>query len=146
MYFLCRSKRLNRASKRLPEDLLDQFDDEPLDLLDRQKIRSSLRGSESLKRKSESDDEFEVDEHGRLIINEGGGKRKNKKFSEDDTDARSRATSAHSALSQKQSVEKYQSPVNLTAAMNMPAKKLEEISKKRTNSNHMPTGPLIINC
>lgn len=100
--FLCRSKRVNRASKRLPEDLLDQLDDEPLDLLDRKKIRSSLRGSENLKRKSESDDEFEVDDDGRLIINDGGGKRKNKKSSEDDMDARSRAASAHSALSQKQ--------------------------------------------
>lgn len=80
---------------------MDQLDDEPLDLLDRQKIRSSLRGQESLKRKPESDDEFEVDDDGRLIINEGGSKRKTKKLSEDDTDTRSHATSAHSSLSQK---------------------------------------------
>ncbi|KAL9659403.1 hypothetical protein QQ045_024209 [Rhodiola kirilowii] len=95
-----RSKRLNKAAKRLPEDLFDQLDDEPLDLLDRQKTRSSLRGNESLKRKSESDDEFELDAEGRLIINEGG-KTKKKKFSEDDTETRSRATSAHSASSLK---------------------------------------------
>uniref|UniRef100_A0A7N0UJ95 RRP12-like protein n=1 Tax=Kalanchoe fedtschenkoi TaxID=63787 RepID=A0A7N0UJ95_KALFE len=99
-----RSKRLRKAAaKSLPEDMFDQMDeDEPLDLLDRQKTRSSLRASgQSLKRKSESDDDFELDTQGRLIINEQGIA-KNKKSSEDYTDTRSRgATSVHSASSLK---------------------------------------------
>ncbi|CAM8986557.1 unnamed protein product [Rhodiola kirilowii] len=95
-----RSKRLNKAAKRLPEDLFDQLDDEPLDLLDRQKIRSSLRGNDTLKRKCESDDEFELDAEGRLLINEGR-KTNNKKFSGDGTDTRIRATRAHSASCHK---------------------------------------------
>lgn len=54
----------------MPEDSYEQLDDEPLDLLDRHKTRSSLRSSDSLKRKLQSDDEPEIDCDGRLIIRE----------------------------------------------------------------------------
>ncbi|XP_071737282.1 uncharacterized protein [Rutidosis leptorrhynchoides] len=64
------SLRAKRAGKSLPEDAYDQLDDEPLDLLDRQKTRSSLRSAGSLKRKLQSDDEPEIDADGRLIIRE----------------------------------------------------------------------------
>ncbi|KAI3709731.1 hypothetical protein L2E82_39497 [Cichorium intybus] len=70
------SLRSRRAGKRLPEDSFDQLDDEPLDLLDREKTRSSLRSSESLKRKLQSEDEPEIDDDGRLIIREENGKLK----------------------------------------------------------------------
>ncbi|KAK7363336.1 hypothetical protein VNO77_05476 [Canavalia gladiata] len=67
------SLRFNaRLKKNLAEHLSDQSDDEPLDLLDRQKTRSALRSSEHLKRKSRLDDELEVDSEGRLIIREEG--------------------------------------------------------------------------
>ncbi|KAL9681670.1 hypothetical protein QQ045_013457 [Rhodiola kirilowii] len=95
-----RSKRLNKAAKRLPEDWFDQLEDEPLDLLDWQKTRSSLRGNDTLKRKCESDEEIELDDEGRLIFDEGG-KTKNRKFLGDYTDTRIRATRARSPLSHK---------------------------------------------
>lgn len=66
------SFRSKRAGKSLPEDTCEPLDDEPLDLLDRQKTRSSLRSSEHLKRKLQSDDEPEIDDDGRLIIREDG--------------------------------------------------------------------------
>ena len=65
----CRSKR---AGKSLPEDTYEQLDDEPLDLLDRKKTRLSLRSSDHLKRKLQSDEEPEIDADGRLIIREDG--------------------------------------------------------------------------
>lgn len=59
-------------AKNLPEHLFDQVEDEePLDLLDRQRTRSALR-SVNLKRKSASDIEPEFDSEGRLIITEEG--------------------------------------------------------------------------
>lgn len=59
-------------AKKLPEHLIDQLeDDEPLDLLDRQRTRSALR-SVNLKRKNASDYEPEFDSEGRLIITEEG--------------------------------------------------------------------------
>ncbi|XP_054821263.1 uncharacterized protein LOC129320102 isoform X2 [Prosopis cineraria] len=61
-----------RHEKNLLEHLSDQSDDEPLDLLDRQKTISALKSSEHLKRKSRLDDEVEVDSEGRLIICEEG--------------------------------------------------------------------------
>ncbi|KAI3713354.1 hypothetical protein L1987_71931 [Smallanthus sonchifolius] len=48
------SKKSKRARKRLAEDSYEQLDDEPLDLLDREKMRSSLRTSDNLKRKLQS--------------------------------------------------------------------------------------------
>uniref|UniRef100_A0A251TGV5 Uncharacterized protein n=1 Tax=Helianthus annuus TaxID=4232 RepID=A0A251TGV5_HELAN len=62
------SIKSKRARKRLAEDSYEQLDDEPLDLLDREKTRSSLRYSNSLKRKLQVDDEPEIDADGRLII------------------------------------------------------------------------------
>ncbi|MCI22607.1 RRP12-like protein, partial [Trifolium medium] len=62
-----------RLKKNLPGHLSDKSDDEPRDLLDRQKTRSALRWSEHLKRKSRlDDDEMEVDSEGRLIIRDEG--------------------------------------------------------------------------
>ncbi|TYI71836.1 hypothetical protein E1A91_D07G017400v1 [Gossypium mustelinum] len=95
-----RSKKTRRAEKSLPEDLLDQLEDEPLDLLDRHKTRSALRSSSNLKRKQDSDDEPEFDPEGRLIINEG---RKPKKVaaSDPDSDRRSEARSHFSVGSSR---------------------------------------------
>jgi len=87
-----------RLKNNIPEHLSDESDDEPLDLLDRQKVRSALR-SENLKRKSRSDDdEMEVDSEGRLIILEEGEQTK-KKPSNLDYDARSEPDSHLSARS-----------------------------------------------
>ncbi|XP_010533237.1 PREDICTED: RRP12-like protein [Tarenaya hassleriana] len=102
---LQKSKALSLRSKRnhhksLPEDLLDQLEDEPLDLLDRSKTRSALRSSELRKRKSDSDEEPEFDSEGRLIIREGDKPRK-KALSDPDSDARSEAGSHFSAGSSR---------------------------------------------
>ncbi|KAJ6355703.1 hypothetical protein OIU77_006142 [Salix suchowensis] len=85
-----RSKRIHRPDKSLPEDLFDQLEDEPLDLLDQHKTRSALRSSAHLKRKQESDDEPEIDPEGRLIVCEGKTKRE-KKRTDPDPDVRSDA-------------------------------------------------------
>ncbi|CAJ1940559.1 unnamed protein product [Sphenostylis stenocarpa] len=77
-----------RLKKNLAEHLSDESDDEPLDLLDRQKTRSALKTSDHLKRKSRLDDDMEVDSEGRLIIREEGELRK-KKRADDDYDCRS---------------------------------------------------------
>jgi len=87
-----------RLRKNLPEHLSDESDDEPLDLLDRQKTRSALKTSEHLKRKSRIDDEMEIDSEGRLIIREEGEGRK-KKREDDDFDSRSEPDSHISAKS-----------------------------------------------
>lgn len=93
-----RSKRNRGLNKSLPEDLFDQLEDEPLDLLDRLKTRSALRSSENLKRRCESDDEPEIDSEGRLIIREGG-KLKRLLASDHNSDARSEAGSLFSVNS-----------------------------------------------
>ncbi|KAL8209270.1 hypothetical protein R6Q57_006002 [Mikania cordata] len=64
------SFKSKRAKRRLAEDSYEEFEDEPLDLLDREKTRSSLRSFDSLKRKLQSIDEPEIDADGRLIISE----------------------------------------------------------------------------
>ncbi|KAF5784966.1 hypothetical protein HanXRQr2_Chr10g0423021 [Helianthus annuus] len=64
------SIKSKRARKRLAEDSYEQLDDEPVDLLEREKTRLSLRSSDSLKRKLQADDEPEIDADGRLIISE----------------------------------------------------------------------------
>nr|GEV58477.1 hypothetical protein [Tanacetum cinerariifolium] len=87
--------RSKRAGKSLPEDTYEQLDDEPLDLLDRQKTRLSLRSSDNMKRKLQSDDEPELDADGRLIIREDGTTLK-RKPTEADMDARSQAGSNRS--------------------------------------------------
>ncbi|KAK2985261.1 hypothetical protein RJ640_009169, partial [Escallonia rubra] len=90
-----RAKKMRKLDKSLPEDLLDQLDDEPLDLLDRSKTRSALRSSNQ--RKQESDDEPEIDAEGRLIVREGGKKplSKRERPSDLDSDGRSQAGSSH---------------------------------------------------
>ncbi|KAH8505512.1 hypothetical protein H0E87_012659 [Populus deltoides] len=95
-----RSKIIHRSDKSLPEDLFDQLEDEPLDLLDRYKTRSALRSTAHLKRKQESDDDPEIDSEGRLIVREGG-KPKKEKPSNPDSDARSEAGSFKSLNSKK---------------------------------------------
>lgn len=88
-----RSKMLRRSAKSLPEDLSDQLEDEPLDLLDRFKTRLALKSSDQLKRKKpESDDEMEIDPEGRLVIYNEGEKPK-KKSNPEEEDRRSRAGS-----------------------------------------------------
>ncbi|KAK7388294.1 hypothetical protein VNO78_23108 [Psophocarpus tetragonolobus] len=87
-----------RLKRNLPDHFSDQSDDEPLDLLDRQKTRSALKTSEHLKRKSRLDDEVEVDSEGRLIIREEGEWRKEKSVDED-FDSRSERDSHISAKS-----------------------------------------------
>lgn len=89
---LSRSKRLHRSAQSLPEDLMDQLEDEPLDLLDRQKMRSALRGSQQGKRKAESDDDLEIDSEGRLVIREGERSKKSS-AAIPDSDSRSEAGS-----------------------------------------------------
>lgn len=88
-----RSIRKRQAPKSLPEDLFDQMEDDPLDLLDRQKTRSSLRSSNPLKRKAESDDEPEIDSDGRLVIHEDRKSKKQETMSDRETDIRSQAGS-----------------------------------------------------
>lgn len=84
---------LRRSAKSLPEDLSDQLEDEPLDLLDRFKTRLALKSSDQLKRKKpESDDEMEIDPEGRLVIYNEGEKPK-KKSNPEEEDRRSRAGS-----------------------------------------------------
>ena len=91
---------MGRVDKSLPEDLLNQLEDEPLDLLDRHKTRSALRSSSHLKRKQDSDDEPEFDPDGRLIVHEG---KKPKKVtpSDPDSDMRSEARSHFSVGSSR---------------------------------------------
>ncbi|KAK8660682.1 hypothetical protein V6N13_051597 [Hibiscus sabdariffa] len=100
-----RSKKTRRAEKSLPEDLLDQLEDEPLDLLDRHKTRSALQSSSNLKRKQDSDDEPEFDPDGRLIIHEG---KKPKKAAalDPDSDSRSEAKSHFSVGSSRNNNQK----------------------------------------
>lgn len=77
-----RSKRVGRSGKSLPDDLLDQLENEPLDLLDKQKTRAMLR-SGGLKRKMDDDgDEMVVNSEGRFIFRE----EENTKTEHDDED------------------------------------------------------------
>lgn len=88
-----------RLKRNFPEHLSDESDDEPLDLLDRQKTRSALRSCENLKRKSRlDDDQMEVDSEGRLIIHEEG-EHTTEKPAESEYDARSEPDSHLSARS-----------------------------------------------
>ncbi|GLT62846.1 hypothetical protein SLA2020_354490 [Shorea laevis] len=98
---LFRSKKTRRADKSLPEDLYDQLEDEPLDLLDRHKTRASLQSSSRLKRKHDSDDEPEFDSEGRLIIHEGGKPKKVTPSDDPDSDTKSEGQSLFSAGSSK---------------------------------------------
>ncbi|CAN4123948.1 unnamed protein product [Withania somnifera] len=95
---LLRSKKTRKAAKSLQEDLFDQLDDEPLDLLDQKRTRSALRASGNLKRKPESEDEAEIDSEGRLIIHEGD-KQKRVKPATNNLDVRDEAGSRFSESS-----------------------------------------------
>lgn len=95
-FILSRSK--SRATKNLPEHLFDQLEDEPLDLLDRQKTMLSLR-AKHLKRKVDFD-EPELDPEGRLIIREGEEPKKETP-SDPDLDAKSEAGSHLSVNSRR---------------------------------------------
>ncbi|XP_073032157.1 uncharacterized protein [Primulina eburnea] len=101
------SKRKRKASKSLQEDFFDQLDEDPLDLLDRQKTRSALRSSKVVEKKSESDGEPDIDSEGRLIIHENGkkeeGNREQKRglSSDIEVDGRSEAGSLLSGSSSK---------------------------------------------
>lgn len=64
-----RSKNVRKSNKRLPEDL-DILGNEPLDLLDKQKARSMLKGQQRKGQRSDSEDEMVLDSDGRLVINE----------------------------------------------------------------------------
>lgn len=101
-----RSKKTRKASRSLQEDLFDQLDDEPLDLLDQQKTRLALRSSGNNKRKAESDDEMEIDAEGHLIIREEDGKPKRKKSLDSEADERSEAGSRLSMNSRKTQIQK----------------------------------------
>nr|GEX82362.1 hypothetical protein [Tanacetum cinerariifolium] len=63
---------IQASKEEFPKDTYEQLDDEPLDFLDRQKTRLSLRSFDNLKRKLQSDEEPELDVDGRLIIREDG--------------------------------------------------------------------------
>ncbi|BFG39488.1 hypothetical protein CerSpe_257610 [Prunus speciosa] len=86
--------------RRTNKNLLDQLEDEPLDLLDRQRTRSALLSSENLKRKMESDDEPEIDDDGRLIICDEAESYK-KKPSKPHSDARSEAGGSYLSVDSK---------------------------------------------
>lgn len=101
---LLRSKKTRKAAKSLQEDAFDQLDDEPLDMLDRQKMRSALRSSNPVQTKSDSDDEPIIDSEGRLVVQEDGkSKRFDKKHKRDteEVDGRSEAGSRLSENSRK---------------------------------------------
>ncbi|PKA47068.1 hypothetical protein AXF42_Ash011742 [Apostasia shenzhenica] len=106
-----RSRRMHKLLKRgLPEDHLDQPEDDPLDLLDQQKTRSLLRSSFKPKRKLElHGDEPEVDFEGRIIVRDEWDKPKKQKSSLDDiSDIKSLATSRSSTKSLFRSQRKRQ--------------------------------------
>lgn len=73
MLDLCRSRKLRKSNKRLPEDTIDTGGDgEPLDLLDTRKTREVLRGPKSQQKKGDSDDEVEYAADGKMIVDESG--------------------------------------------------------------------------
>ncbi|KAL2470152.1 ARM repeat superfamily protein [Abeliophyllum distichum] len=71
-----RSRRTLKGAQSLQEDLFDQLDDEPLDLLDQRKTKLALRSSELIKQKSDSSDQPEIDSEGCLIIHQEGREKK----------------------------------------------------------------------
>ncbi|XP_068658787.1 uncharacterized protein [Aristolochia californica] len=96
-----RSMRTCPAGKSLAEDLSDQLENDPLDLLDRQKTRAALGSSEQLKRKLDVDNDLEMDSDGRLVIREDvRPKQRESTNSGHDTETRSQ-TSNYSYLTRK---------------------------------------------
>ncbi|VFQ62697.1 unnamed protein product [Cuscuta campestris] len=102
-----RSKKTRRASKSLQEDLFDQEDDEPLDLLDQQKTRFALKSCGTRKRKPESDDEeMEIDAEGHLIIRDEDCKPKKKKPSLSDREEAAADGGARSEVGSSRKTQK----------------------------------------
>ncbi|XP_020270530.1 RRP12-like protein [Asparagus officinalis] len=98
-----------QAAKSLPEDLLDQMEDDPLDLLDRHRTRSALQSSTRVKRKTECQDEPELDPDGRLVVKEDGSYlRKPKSHQDHDQDTRSQTGSRYSVKSSAKAQKKRQ--------------------------------------
>ncbi|OAY67734.1 RRP12-like protein isoform X1 [Ananas comosus] len=89
--FSSRSTRKRKTAKSLAEELIDQSDGDPLDLLDPKTMRTALQSSSHTKRNRSSLDEPEIDPEGRLIVREEGSRpRKEKSFSSDqDLDTKS---------------------------------------------------------
>lgn len=99
--------RLRRLVKSLPEDLSDQLEDDPLDLLDKKKTRSALHFIEKFKDKIEPDTDIEVDSEGRLVVLDENHKSKKTEsiFSDDETETRSQ-TSNYSYSTDKSSMKR----------------------------------------
>lgn len=105
------SRKRKSFLKSLPEDQLDQSENDPLDLLDQRKTTTSILQSKSkVKRKVESyDDEPEMDQEGRLIVHEEWEKPKKPQNSSDlDSDIRSLTISLKSGKSSLSSQKKRQ--------------------------------------
>ncbi|XP_020594269.1 RRP12-like protein, partial [Phalaenopsis equestris] len=102
------TRKRKSFNKSLPEDLLDQSDDDPLDLLDRRKTRSILQSTSKLNRKVEaSEDEPEIDNDGRLIVRDDLIKPKQQKNSSvKDSETRSLSISLKSGKSSRSSEKK----------------------------------------
>lgn len=98
------SARKLQSRKRLPGDLLEQSEDEPLDLLDRQKTRLALRSLSSRQKSAGPQDEPEIDLEGRLVVREDESRSKKQKIlsSDHESDTRSRPGSHSSARSRTQ--------------------------------------------
>ncbi|GAB2291556.1 hypothetical protein Dimus_025810 [Dionaea muscipula] len=102
---LSRPKRSGRSVKSLSEDLLDQFEGEPLDLLDQLKTRSALHSARQRKMKPDSDDEPEMDPLGRILIREET-KPKKEKTSEHESDEKNEVGSFASAKSSRKALKR----------------------------------------
>lgn len=105
-----RSKRARQAAKSLSEDMLEQSENDPLDLLDRQKTRAALRYAAGAKRKPESFDDPEIDPEGRLIVREDNVRPKKERnhSSGHNLDTRSQTSGRSSANSLARSNKKRQ--------------------------------------
>ncbi|GLJ21439.1 hypothetical protein SUGI_0394870 [Cryptomeria japonica] len=65
-----RSRNIRKSNKRLPEDCMDILENEPLDLLDKQKTRAMLKVGKRMDQRFDSDDEPVLAPDGRLVISE----------------------------------------------------------------------------
>jgi ribosomal RNA-processing protein 12 len=86
-YCLFRSPRRRQTTKTLSEDMADEQDGDPLDLLDGQTARLALQTSSGSKRKKEPFyDEPEIDSDGRLVVRLDGKRSKKEKLIERSSD------------------------------------------------------------
>lgn len=90
--------------------MLEQSDNDPLDLLDRQRTRAALRSAAGAKRKPELFDEPEIDTEGRLIVREDNVRPKKERnhSSGNNLDTRSQTSGRSSANSLAKSNKKRQ--------------------------------------